>query len=125
DPSAIPEVVFADPEVAQLGVTPDQAAAVGIEATSFRFPYTAGSRSRTIGDTAGFVELVTDTDGTVIGGLLAGHGVSELAGEIALAIEMAATVEDVAATIRPHPTFSEGVTEAALGLLGRPLHVRR
>lgn len=125
DPAAIPEVVFSDPEVAQIGTTPTTAAELGIDVTTFRFPFTAGSRSRTVGDTSGFVELVADTEGTVIGGLLAGHGVSELAGELGLAIELAATVEDLASTIRPHPTFSEAITEAALGLQGRPLHVRR
>lgn len=123
EPAAIPEVVFSDPEVAQLGLVPSAAEEAGVEVATFRFPFTAGSRSRTIDDTAGFVELVADTEGTVVGALLAGHGVSELAGELALAIEMAATVDDLAATIRPHPTFSEGITEAALGLQGRPLHV--
>jgi len=125
DPAAIPGVIFSDPEIAQVGLTPSRAAASGLEVQSFRFPFTAGSRSKTIGATDGFVELVADTGGTVVGGVLAGHGVSELVGEIALAIELAATVEDVAATIRPHPTFSEAITEAALGLDGRPLHVRR
>ena len=56
---------------------------------------------------------------------LAGAGVSELAGELALAIEMSATVEDIAATIHPHPTMSEAIAEAAYGLSGLPLHVRR
>ena len=125
DPAAIPEVIFSDPEIAQVGLTPTRATAAGVEAQSFRFPFTAGSRSKTIGATDGFVELVADEAGTVIGGVLAGHGVSELVSEIGFAIEMAATVDDVAATIRPHPTFSEAITEAALGLDGRPLHVRR
>jgi dihydrolipoamide dehydrogenase len=125
DPACIPEVVFSDPEVAQIGLTPDSAGEQGIAVSTFRFPHGAASRSRTIGDTAGFVELVADEAGTVLGGLLAGHGVSELVSEVGLAIELAATVEDVAATIRPHPTHSEAITEAALGLLGRPLHVHR
>jgi dihydrolipoyl dehydrogenase len=51
--------------------------------------------------------------------------VAELAAEAALAVEMSATVEDVALTIAPHPTLSEALTEAAKGVLGRPLHVRR
>lgn len=125
DPAAIPEIVFSDPEVANIGLTEATAADQGIEASVFRFPFAAGSRSATLGDTAGFVQLVADEVGTIIGAQLAGSGVSELAGEMALAIEMSATVEDLAATIHPHPTMSEAITEAAHGLAGHPLHVRR
>ncbi len=125
DPAAIPEVVFCDPEIASVGHSPESATAAGIEHTVFRFPYAAGSRSRTVGDTAGFVQLVADTEETIIGAQLAGHGVTELIAECGLAIEMAATVTDVAATVHAHPTMAEAVGEAALGLAGHPLHVRR
>lgn len=125
DPAAIPEVVFSDPEVANVGHTEASAREQGTEPQVFRFPFAAGSRSRTIGDTAGFVQLVADESSTIIGAQLAGSGVSELTGELALAIELAATVEDVAATIHAHPTMSEGIAEAAHGLEGLPLHVRR
>jgi dihydrolipoamide dehydrogenase len=56
---------------------------------------------------------------------MAGAGVSELAAGAALAIELSATIEEVAATIHPHPTMSEAIAEAAHGALGHPLHVRR
>lgn len=125
DPAAIPEVVFSDPEVASVGLTVSGAAEQGIDASSFRFPFAAGSRSRTIDDTAGFVELIADEAGSLVGAQLAGSGVSELAGEIALAIELGATVEDIAATIHPHPTMSEAIAEAAHGLMDHPLHIRR
>lgn len=125
DPAAIPEIVFSDPEVANIGLTKAAAAEQGIDASVFRFPFAAGSRSRTLGDTIGFVQLVGDEAGTIIGAQLAGAGVSELAGEMALAIEMSATIEDLAGTIHPHPTMSEAIAEAAHGLSGRPLHVRR
>lgn len=125
DPAAIPEIVFSDPEVASVGHTRSTAAAAGIDASTFRFPFTAGSRSRTLDDTAGFVQLLADEADTIIGAQLAGVGVSELVGEITLAIEMGATVEDLAATIHPHPTMSEAIAEAAHGLAGSPLHIRR
>ncbi len=125
DPAAIPEIVFSDPEVANVGHTKTTAKAAGIDASAFRFPFGAGSRSRTLGDTAGFVQLIADDAGTIIGAQLAGVGVSELVGEVTLAIEMGATVEDLAATIHPHPTMSEAIAEAAHGLAGAPLHVRR
>ena len=125
DPAAIPEVVFSDPEIASVGLDPAAADAAGIDHRVFRFPYAAGSRSRTVDDAAGFVQLVADADDTIIGAQLAGHGVTELIAECALAIEMAATVTDLAATIHPHPTMAEAIGEAALGLAGHPLHVRR
>lgn len=123
DPACLPAVVFCDPEVAEVGLTPSAAARNGIEHETFRFPYSAGGRSRTVGRTEGFVELVADLEGTIIGAVLAGHEVSELVAEVALAIELAATVEDLAATIHPHPTQSEAVAEAAHGLMGRPIHI--
>ncbi|MEM9565471.1 MAG: FAD-dependent oxidoreductase, partial [Actinomycetota bacterium] len=123
DPAAIPAVVFADPELATVGLTRAKAEADGVEVTSFVFPISASSRARTLGADGGHIELVADRAGTVLGAHLAGPAVSELVGEAALAIEMAATVEEVAATIHPHPTMSEGLLEAAHGALGLPLHV--
>lgn len=125
DPACLPEVVFSDPEIASVGHTVESAAAEGVRATSFRFPLAAGSRSRTIGDSTGFVQLVSDEAGTIIGAQMAGDGVAELIGEVALAIEMGMVAEEIASTIHPHPTRSEAIVEAAHGLLGRPLHVRR
>lgn len=124
DPAAIPEIVFSDPEIASVGLHPASAKDAGVTHRVFRFPYAAGSRPRTLGDTAGFVQLLSDDQGTLLGAQIAGVGASELIGEMAMALEMAATVEDLAATIRPHPTMSEAITEAAHGLMGHPLHVR-
>ncbi|MEO1063349.1 MAG: dihydrolipoyl dehydrogenase [Actinomycetota bacterium] len=125
DPAAVPAVVFSDPEIATVGLTVEDARAADPGARSFRFPLGASARAVTLDSAAGFVELVADGQGTVVGAHLAGPDVAELAGEAALAIELAATVEDLAATIHPHPTVSESVMEAALGLDGRPLHVHR
>ncbi len=129
DVAAIPAVVFADPELATVGLTVGQAEAADIEVTSFVFPLGASSRARTLatgsGPPVGHIELVADAEGTVLGAHLAGPNVSEMIGEVALAIEMAATVEEVAATVHPHPTLSEGLLEAAHGALGLPLHVAR
>ncbi len=125
NPTAIPEVVFSDPQIANVGHSPATATAVGITPQTFRFPYAAGSRSRTLDDTTGFVQIVADEQGTVIGAQLAGAGVAELVGELTLAIELCATVDEIAETIHAHPTMSEAIGEAALGLLGHPLHVRR
>ena len=123
DPTVIPMIVFSDPQVLSVGVDPSQAKKQGLE--SFRFPFAASGRARTMGDTEGFVSMVADDAGTVVGVHAVGSHVAELAGEAVLAIEMAATVEDLARTIHAHPTLGESIMEAALGLAGRPVHVSR
>ncbi|MDX1384156.1 MAG: FAD-dependent oxidoreductase, partial [Thermoanaerobaculia bacterium] len=122
-PLAVPEVVFCDPEVASAGMSVAAAEAELGAARSFRFPLAASARARTLGAATGQAEVVADGDGTVVGVHLAGPGVAELAGEAALAVEMGASLEDLALTIHPHPTVSEALAEAAHGALGTPLHV--
>jgi len=71
----------------------------------------------------GFVRIVHDrASGLILGIQAVGAGVSELAGQFALAIEMAATLTDIAATVHAHPTLGETVQEAALKALGQALH---
>ena len=131
DPAAIPAVVFSDPQIATVGLTEEQAAEAGAEAVNFRFPLSASGRALALGRPEGYVEIVAERGGTsgvggaVLGVHMIGAGVAELAAEAALAIEMGATAEDLALTIAPHPTLSEALAEAAMGALGRPLHVRR
>ena len=125
DPATVPAVVFSDPEVATVGMTREEAASAGADATAFTFPLAASGRAATLGRADGHVEVVADRgDGTVLGVHMVGPGVAELAAGAALAVEMGATVEDVALTIAPHPSLSEAVAEAARGAAGRPLHVR-
>ena len=120
DPAAIPVVVFSDPEIASLG----PCAGPGLE--SSRFPVGASGRAATLGEDLGFVEVVSDEeDDTVLGVHIVAPHASELIAEGMLAVEMGATLEDLALTIHPHPTLSEMVGEAAGLGVGRPLHVRR
>lgn len=124
DPAAIPAVVFSDPEVASVGLTENGGRALGIEVGVVQFPLSASGRAATLGQRTGFARLIVDrTSDTVVGAHLAGPHVSELAGEVALAIEMGASPGDLAGTIHPHPTISESLHEAALMAVGRPLHV--
>ncbi|MEM9650621.1 MAG: dihydrolipoyl dehydrogenase, partial [Actinomycetota bacterium] len=123
DPACVPAVVFSDPEVATVGYTEAEATAAGIQATKTVFPIGASARARTLGPAAGQVELISDDAGTIIGAHIAGPLASELIGEAALAVEMAATVEDLAATVHAHPTMSESLAEAAHASLGLPLHM--
>jgi dihydrolipoamide dehydrogenase len=124
DPSVVPAVVFSDPEVATVGLTEDAARALGMDVMVAQFPLTASGRAATLGAPEGFARLIVDrVQEAVVGVHLVGPLVSELAGEAALAVEMGASPEDVAGTIHPHPTISESLHEAALMLVGRPLHV--
>ncbi len=123
DPAAVPAVVFSDPEILSVGVTPQQATAHGWPVA--QFPHIASGRAIAVGEPSGVTMIVSDPHGTVRGVHAVGPHVSELAGEAALAIEMAATVGDLAATIHAHPTIGETLVEAALVGLGRPLHVRQ
>ncbi len=124
NPTTIPMVVFGDPQVLAVGLTKEAATSAGLDPSAFRFPLGASGRAKTMGDSGGEVTVVADAAGTVVGIHAVGSHVAELAGEAALAVEMAATVEDLAGTIHAHPTLGESLMEAALGLAGRPVHTR-
>jgi len=124
DPAAIPLVVFGDPQVLSVGLDRDAATDAGLDPSVARFPLAASGRARTLGRPEGTVTVVADAEGTVVGVQAVGAHVAELAGEAALAVETAATVEDLAGTIHAHPTLGEAIMEAALGMLGRPVHAR-
>ncbi|MFO7173051.1 MAG: dihydrolipoyl dehydrogenase [Bacillota bacterium] len=111
---SVPAVVFTDPEIAYVGLTEQQAREQGYEVQVGRFQFTASGRALTLGETDGLVKIVADAKtGVVLGVQMAGPEVSEMISEAALALEMGALVEDIARTIHPHPTLSEGIMEAA------------
>jgi dihydrolipoamide dehydrogenase len=113
-PACIPEVVFTDPEVASAGLTPERAREAGAEVVTRRLPLTASARALLRGDGTGFVELVAEPSGALLGAHIVGQDAAELIAEAALAIEMGATLDDLALTIHPHPTLSESLATAAM-----------
>ena len=126
DSQAIPRAVFGEPEIAAVGMTEAEAQALGLEVAIGRFPLAALGRAVIESAEAGFAKLVFAKDGgAVVGAHLVGPRSTELVAEMALAIEMAATAEDLALTVHAHPTFAETLMEAAEVSLGRPIHVRR
>ncbi len=126
DSTAVPRAVFAEPEIACVGVTEAEAAAANTEVTIGRFPLVALGRAVIESGTAGFAKLIFAAGGgPLLGAHLAGPRSTELVAEMTLAVEMGATAEDLALTIHAHPTFAEAVMEAAEVSLGRPIHVRR
>jgi len=119
DNVAIPAVVFTDPEIAWCGLSEAQARDQGIESKVSKFQWAGSGRAATLGRSDGLTKLVADArSGRVIGVGIVGPGAGELIAEATLAIETAALVEDVAATIHAHPTLSETLMEAAEHLLG-------
>jgi len=119
DNVAIPAVVFTDPEIAWCGLSEAQARNQGIEPKISKFQWAGSGRAATLGRSDGLTKLVADArSGRVIGVGIVGPGAGELIAEATLAIETAALVEDVAATIHAHPTLSETLMEAAERLLG-------
>ena len=124
DKRCIPAICFTDPEIVTAGLSPDDAGKHGIETRVGTFPFRANGRAMTTGRDDGFVRVVARADNDLILGIQAvGEGVAELASEFAVALEMGSTLEDLAATIHPHPSRGEAVQEAAFKALGRGLHL--
>lgn len=120
---AIPNVVYTWPEVASVGLSEAEAKAKGLTVNVGKFPFLANGRAKALGNTDGFVKIVADakTD-RLLGAQILGPSGSELIAELALAMEFGASAEDVARTCHAHPTLSEAVKEAALGVDKRTIH---
>ncbi|KTT60286.1 dihydrolipoamide dehydrogenase [Pseudomonas oryzihabitans] len=123
-PVAIPAVCYTDPEIVVVGLTPEQAKAQGLEIKVASFPFAANGRALTLEAPEGFVRVVARADDhRILGWQATGQQVAELATAFAHSLEMGMQLEDVAATLHPHPTLGEAVQEAALKALGRALHL--
>jgi dihydrolipoamide dehydrogenase len=119
----IPAVVFTDPELAWAGVTESEARAKGMEIEVAKFPWGANGRALTYDRTDGLTKLIVDVaTERVIGVGIVGHGAGELIAEGVVAIEMGATVRDLAESVHPHPTRSETIMEAAEAFYGVSTH---
>ncbi|HKD23480.1 MAG TPA: dihydrolipoyl dehydrogenase [Rhizomicrobium sp.] len=116
---AIPAVVYTAPEVASVGKTEEELKAANVTYKAGKFPFTANARAKTIAATEGFVKVLADakTD-RVLGVHILGHEAGSMISEAALAIEFGASSEDIARTSHPHPTLSEAVRQAAMGVEG-------
>ncbi|MGH7855879.1 MAG: dihydrolipoyl dehydrogenase [Candidatus Binatia bacterium] len=120
---AIPSVVYTWPELASVGKTEEECRAAGRETHVGRFPIMILGRARAMEERDGLVKVITDakTD-RVLGLHILGPRASDMIAEAALAIEFAASAEDIARTSHAHPTLPEAVREAALDALGRVIH---
>ncbi len=116
---AIPAVVYTAPEVASVGKTEEELKAAGIVYKTGKFPFTANARAKTIAATEGFVKVLADakTD-RILGVHILGAEAGNLIAEAAVAIELGASSEDIARTSHAHPTLTEAVRQAAMGVEG-------
>ncbi|UBH23141.1 dihydrolipoyl dehydrogenase [Macrococcus armenti] len=120
---AIPAVCFTEPELATVGYTEAMAKEEGLDYKASKFPFAANGRALSIGETDGFLKLITlKEDGLLIGAQVAGAGASDIIAELGLAIETGMTAEDIALTIHAHPTLGEMTMEAAEVAMGSPIH---
>jgi dihydrolipoamide dehydrogenase len=115
----VPSVVYTFPEVAWVGKTEEELKAAGIAYKSGKFPFTANSRAKVNHEGEGFVKVLADaaTD-KILGVHMIGPQVGEMIGEYCVAMEFSASSEDVARTSHPHPTRSEALRQAAMGVEG-------
>ncbi|MGF1463806.1 MAG: dihydrolipoyl dehydrogenase [Maricaulaceae bacterium] len=115
----VPGVVYTHPEVATVGETEEQLKDQGRAYKVGKFPFTANSRARTNHDTTGFVKILADAEtDEVLGVHMIGAGVGEMIAEAALAMAFKASSEDIARTCHAHPTLTEAVRQAAMGVEG-------
>jgi dihydrolipoamide dehydrogenase len=124
DYKSMPSVVYTWPEIATVGLAQHEVEASGRKYKVGRFPFSANGRARTAVDTTGFVKFIADAEtDELLGAHMIGPNVSEMIQEAVLAFEYRGSSEDIGITVHSHPTLSEAVKEAALGVLGRPIYI--
>ncbi|RZJ03150.1 MAG: dihydrolipoyl dehydrogenase [Brevundimonas sp.] len=119
DYDLVPSVVYTSPEVAWVGKTEDQLKAEGVAYKAGKFPFTANSRAKINHETDGFVKVLADaaTD-RILGVHILGPQAGEMIGEACVAMAFGGSSEDIARICHPHPTRSEAVKQAAMGVEG-------
>ena len=119
----VPGIVYTEPEAAWAGESEDSLKAAGKGFVKGVFPFAANGRALASDAAEGFVKLLsTPGDGRLLGASIVGRGASELIMQAVSVMAMGGSAEDIALTVHGHPTLSEAAREAALALIGRPLH---
>lgn len=120
----IPSCIYLDPEVACIGMTEKQAKEKGYDIKVGKFPMMANGKSLVEGDTDGIVKVILDKElGEILGVHLYGKHVTDMIGEISVAMNLESTAEEVIGAIHPHPTVSEALPEAFMAALyGRAIN---
>ena len=120
----IPSIIYTHPEVAAVGKTEQDLKAEGVDYKVGSFPFAAIGRAMASGETDGMVKILSDADSDqILGAHVVGPSAADLVQQIVIAIEMAASTEDLQLMVFGHPTMSEAVHEAALAVDGRAIHM--
>jgi len=120
----MPRATYCHPQVASFGLTETQAKEEGFEVKVGRFPFQANGKSLGLGESSGFIKIITDVKyGEILGAHMIGPEVSELLPELTLAQNMELTAEEIARNVHAHPTLSEVIMEAAHGIVGETIHI--
>jgi dihydrolipoamide dehydrogenase len=120
----IPGVVYTEPEVACVGITEEEAKTQGRAIAIGKFPFSANGRARAMRETEGFIKIIADAEtDRVLGVHILGAGAGELIAEAAVLMEFSGSAEDLARICHAHPTLSETMREAALGVAKRSIHI--
>lgn len=119
DYNTVPNVVYTWPEVASVGKTEEELKEAGVAYKVGKFPFMANSRAKTNHETDGFVKILADAEtDKVLGAHIIGVQAGELIAEVVLSMEFGGASEDIARTCHAHPTRSEAVRQAAMGVEG-------
>jgi len=124
DYRSVPRGVYTTPEVASVGMTEAEAKAKYGELEIGRFPFVGCGKALVINETEGLVKIITEKKyGEVVGAAILGPHATDLINELAVAIQMEATFEEIAHTIHAHPTIAESIMEAALDVDAKAIHM--
>ncbi|MCB0415516.1 MAG: dihydrolipoyl dehydrogenase [Bdellovibrionales bacterium] len=125
DAKTVPAVIFTDPEIASAGWTEEECKSHGHPDLKIgKFSFAANGRAVSLMETDGFVKIIADKKTNIVLGVhIVGPEASNLISEAVLAIEMGATLEDLALSIHPHPTLGEVMMETADAALGHAIHM--
>ncbi|MFW5709291.1 MAG: dihydrolipoyl dehydrogenase [Chloroflexota bacterium] len=120
----MPRATYCQPQVASFGYTEKEAREAGYDINVAKFPFMANGKSLGLGETTGFVKLISDKKyGEILGAHMIGPDVTELLPELTLARYAELTPEEIAHNVHAHPTLSEAIKEAAHGLEGHMLNL--
>ncbi|MCZ4282445.1 dihydrolipoyl dehydrogenase [Kiloniella laminariae] len=120
----VPGVVYTHPEIACVGKSEEALKEAGVEYKVGKFPFSANSRARAMGESDGQVKILSDaTSDKVLGVHIIGPAAGELLSEAVAVMEFGGSAEDIARTCHSHPGLSEAVKEAALAVAGRAIHM--
>jgi dihydrolipoamide dehydrogenase len=121
---SIPRCIYTSPEIASVGITEKEANTKNLDYQTGKYYFNGNGRALANGKAEGFIKVIRDKKYNQILGIhIVGPNASELISEGVLAVNLEATPEEIAATIHPHPTLSEGLLEAALASMGKGIHV--